>query len=468
MIPNSIFQQKTNIFRSSLMLLLWILVRPTAWHDYISKIDSSLSSSFCLIELNDQQWRNPLLLRLLIQVNCILPLIISSLSLFSFLILGFPLIHIMAAFLNIFGYSLGYAIAGSLFCSVAFGIIGSSVGGATYLILNSMVDGGEAQVAYILISTIAGGFFYSLISSKNYLSITKKAKFSCISAIAGGIFISLIYITARILSLLLVSAVIITSSHILAFNGNNDIIRYIGEALPENLALMIVGFSIFSVATKLTTPRWRKNLKIILLISAVGGLGSLPALGIPYIDSEILFSSPFILSVSLLSSLHRGLASVAIFTAPYMIAKRMINPKIGAISGLLLSTIYWAYYYGAFSITHILIGCLAVYSSLTISVWAPILLYPLLLIWNTFLYYADQKSPKKSFSFFKYHSAFWDDLQQLPLLGLDKHILLIANKYPHIAEEAIKYLSNGHQRWAAQSAQSFLNERQTLKVNKIP
>ncbi|MBD2104458.1 AAA family ATPase [Leptolyngbya sp. FACHB-261] len=59
----------------------------------------------------------------------------------------------------------------------------------------------------------------------------------------------------------------------------------------------------------------------------------------------------------------------------------------------------------------------------------------------------------------RWHSAFWDELQRLPLLGLDQYVVLVAERNPVEGQAAIKYLSNGYQRWAAQAAQIELDAR---------
>jgi len=58
-----------------------------------------------------------------------------------------------------------------------------------------------------------------------------------------------------------------------------------------------------------------------------------------------------------------------------------------------------------------------------------------------------------------YHPAFWDELQPLPLPGLDEHLVLAVERTGVQGQTALHFLSAGHQRWAAQAAQIELDAR---------
>jgi len=57
----------------------------------------------------------------------------------------------------------------------------------------------------------------------------------------------------------------------------------------------------------------------------------------------------------------------------------------------------------------------------------------------------------------RYHSAFWDEWQRLPLHNLDQHVLLILERNPDEGKAALNYLSTSRQRWAAQAVQIELD-----------
>ncbi|MEH2282001.1 MAG: AAA family ATPase [Nostoc sp.] len=94
----------------------------------------------------------------------------------------------------------------------------------------------------------------------------------------------------------------------------------------------------------------------------------------------------------------------------------------------------------------------------TIDLWRPVLLYPFVTLWNILLYLLD-KQRKDNKTILRWHSAFWDELQVIPLYGLDKHLLLILKRNPVEGKAAINYLTTSRQRWAAQAVQIELDAR---------
>lgn len=96
----------------------------------------------------------------------------------------------------------------------------------------------------------------------------------------------------------------------------------------------------------------------------------------------------------------------------------------------------------------------------TINFWRPVVLYPLLIVWNTLLYQLDKRHTGSKPSLLRWHSAFWDEWQRLPLTGLDKHVVLVMERNPTEGKAALNYLSTSRQRWAAQAAQIELDARE--------
>src|SRR5215470_131765 len=66
-----------NLFLGSLQLLFWLLVHPSAWHNYISRIDPALPPDFNLVELSREQWRNPSLQQLLLKLYLVWPVLLG-------------------------------------------------------------------------------------------------------------------------------------------------------------------------------------------------------------------------------------------------------------------------------------------------------------------------------------------------------------------------------------------------------
>ena len=102
---------------------------------------------------------------------------------------------------------------------------------------------------------------------------------------------------------------------------------------------------------------------------------------------------------------------------------------------------------------------LALYVGITINSWLPVLLYPFLTGWNILLYQRDKGRTATKLSFLRWHSAFWDEWQRLPLQGLDEHVLLVMRRNPEEGKAALNYLNTSRQRWAAQAVQIELDAR---------
>jgi hypothetical protein len=114
---------------------------------------------------------------------------------------------------------------------------------------------------------------------------------------------------------------------------------------------------------------------------------------------------------------------------------------------------FWSFLW--FSLAGILLG-------LTLAWWRPVLMYPFLLICNGLLYRLDERRLEDGTAVphFRFHSAFWDEFQRLPLLNLDDYLLRIVQMDTAEARTAMAYLSSTRQRWAAQAAQIELDARQ--------
>ncbi|MDB9510053.1 ATP-binding protein, partial [Kamptonema animale CS-326] len=103
----------------------------------------------------------------------------------------------------------------------------------------------------------------------------------------------------------------------------------------------------------------------------------------------------------------------------------------------------------------------------TINLWLPVLLYPFLTVFHTLIYRLDQLRNSSKPSLLRYHSAFWNEWQRLPLHNLDQHVLLIIERNPEEGKAALNYLSTSRQRWAAQAVQIELDARYLEKCADV-
>jgi hypothetical protein len=158
-----------------------------------------------------------------------------------------------------------------------------------------------------------------------------------------------------------------------------------------------------------------------------------------------------------------GASFGALFALPFVIADRIAGAWAGALAGalggggawmaqlvLLMNVPFWPTV--PLSLAGFLLG-------LTLPLWRPILLYPFLVAYNLILFRADKRRAPDRPALLRYHSAFWDEHQRLPLLGLDDHVILVAERNADEGQAAIEYLISSRQRWAARAAQIELDAR---------
>lgn len=105
--------------------------------------------------------------------------------------------------------------------------------------------------------------------------------------------------------------------------------------------------------------------------------------------------------------------------------------------------------------------------ALILNLWLPVVLYPFLIIWNTLLYQLDKGRTATKPSFLRWHSAFWDEWQRLPLKGLDQHVLLVMERNSEEGKAALNYLNRSRQRWAAQAVQIELDARELERCTDV-
>ena len=119
-----------NLILGSLQLLFWLVFHPSAWRNYVARLDRTLRPHFSLIELNRTQRSNPSLRRLLLMGYGIWPLFIGlSVSLIA-LGLGVPVENAIAStilcifFSVVIGgtFAMGYSTAGGIAFVGTFGL----------------------------------------------------------------------------------------------------------------------------------------------------------------------------------------------------------------------------------------------------------------------------------------------------------------------------------------------------------
>jgi AAA domain len=149
-----------------------------------------------------------------------------------------------------------------------------------------------------------------------------------------------------------------------------------------------------------------------------------------------------------------------LFSLSYLMARFIGGVWAGAVSGAIAGSLLYMVFLSVYEPTlwqYIPITFLFAILGLTFPWWKSVLLYPFYAAWNTALYQADLRRNAQQSTLLGWHSAFWDEYQWLPLVGLDDHLVWVAQQDPIAARSAFTMLSKGYQRWASQSAQIELD-----------
>jgi hypothetical protein len=446
-----------NLLLGSLQLLCWLLFHPSAWRNYVIRIDPTLRSDFTLAELSRAQWRNPALRRLLIMGYLLWPLLVGL------------LVSLVLWVLNLPGENIVYGMGVGVGCSVAIGVVGG-VGVSTAGSLATGVVGG-----------VAGGIVHGLMGGTEVTTTLEVREFArrVTGGATGDVVVDVGYWAILVSSSLAGSVIGSVASQKPAYSSVRQMGTVIIGILIGAVTLsMTVGAAIFtgywaisiavgvivSVAVVWQTHRWWRG----LVLGTVLGTGCMAGSAFDVADGAVdLVGGAVAVAVALVHDIAHGLVECTFFTAlfalPYVMAERIAGPWIGAVAGAMGSGgvyMIFALFTSSYSSwLNLLLGLIIILVGLNLALWRPVVLYPFIVVWNTLLYHIDERRAVSQPSLLRWNSAFWDEFQRLPLLGLDDHIVLVAERNPADGQAAIEYLATSHQRWVAQAAQIELDAR---------
>ncbi|MBK8986107.1 MAG: ATP-binding protein [Chloroflexi bacterium] len=428
-------------------LLFWLFFHPAAWRAHIAAIDPHLSPDFCMAELSRAQWRRPAFWRLMVMLFLAWPFLLMLLVAASLWLLGLPTQSIAL------GVIVGVGVA--LLASLAASLVGS-------LVIGTAVGLGTGVVTGIAAGLVLGEAANPLTAVPNFsLDLVLGTVIGLSSGLSGGLAYGVTMgVTGRLRDLApayslprQISGVIVG---VFVGMAGGFIVGGLTESWLTGLALGLP----FALAIGWRTRSWRRGLVwgalLSLAVALVAGLALSPA-------EAGLWGAALIV-------LRLGATMLALFALPYVLAERIAGPWAGALAGVLgsgsglflLASSTQAY--GPivlFTLAGILLG-------LTLGWWRPVVGYPFIAGWNMLLLRLDERRlPQGRPSLIRWHSAFWDELQRLPLSGLDTHILLLRQYDPAEGTAVMEFLGHGRQRWAAQAVQIETDARQLAACQDI-
>ncbi len=436
-----------NILFGSWRLLFWLFFHPSAWQDAITHIDPTLSADFCLAGLRRSQLKQVKVWRLLVMMYLAWP-VLGLLSIILILwLLNVPstniVLGVIVGFAVALVLSLATAVSGSVAVSTAVGLAASIVVGiASGLILGEQVPFFATAVTLsfdLVLSTVigltgglGGGLAYGITLGLAGDDSSLRPSYSFMRQISG-IFIGVI----------------------VGIAGG----MLMGWVTGSWLAGVALGLP-FALAITWRTHSWRRGILWGILLGIAVMLGWL-------ISITSLAETPF---SSFINGLSFGAIVAALFALPYVVAEQISGPWAGALAGTLGSSSGLYLLVTAdqplgpvllFTFAGILLG-------LTLGWWRPVIFYPLTAAWNFLLLRLDERRlPQKRHSFIRWHSVFWDELQRLPLYGLDTHIVLLLTYDSELGTAVMEAISSGRQRWAAQAAQIEMDAQQFEQCQNV-
>ncbi|MEM7332856.1 MAG: AAA family ATPase [Chloroflexota bacterium] len=425
-----------NLVLGSFRLLFWLFFHPAAWNNHIKQIDLTIRPDFSLTELPRYQWKNGRLWRVIFQSYLAWPFVVTAIV----ILLGrLANQSAQTILINVvLGISLGLAISVTvgLASSVALGVpVGISVslivglfgGQLLTLIEGQVLTFGNFTLSRVGLETAVIGLAAGLSGGLAFgvaLGITPNegnSSYSLIRQISGVVIGILIGIGGGLFASF--------------FQGN--IIASFLLGLPFGLVIF------------LRSRSWRRGL--------VGGLLVALPVGIYQLQLNGTVNN-------LLGTLAFLALFCSLFAVPYALAERFAGAGAGALAGGLGSGAGILFFLGNTEVLFQVVwfGLAGILLGLTLAWWRPVVMYPFLLIWNNVLNRLDEGRAQDSGKrpLFRYHSAFWDEYQRLPLLNLDSYLTFVLKNWPIEGEKALAYLSSSHQRWAAQSARIELDAQQ--------
>jgi hypothetical protein len=443
-----------NLILGSLQILFWVFLHPSAWRSHVARLDSGLRPDFSLAELSREQWRNPVLRRLL-QGYLVWPFVSAVvIGLLSLTTGAPPLLLLLWMGVSVI-YGLATSVTVAISVSAAVGIalcivVGLAAGMAAVIAANNVAF---IIVLFVLATGVAGSVAGNLAVRQSAYTLSQQM---------GGVVVGLI---------IGIGVIIIATGVAVGATGGTE--SWLPKAVVNGLIIGIAGGVAGGVAFWVRVRRWRQG----VFLGAVTGLtfGLLSEAPVGKMAVSIVLSS---------------LVLSATFALPYLLAERVGGAWAGAVAGALGGGA------AAFAVARVgltqpgllSLGLLSLPLVLNLAWLVPALLYPLLAAWNLMLLRLDERraplrlasgpastpsaphsaSASRSAplgqdarrpSLLRLHSAFWNEHQRLPLVGLDEHLVLVAERNPAEGRAAMDYLFNSRQRWAAQAAQIELDAR---------
>jgi len=421
----------------------WLLVKPSGWRQILDRMDLTLPTDFSLFTLTREQRKNRqlrlFLLRTYLQLlvlNLLLVAVILTLT-------GVPQNHLIESLVLTAGYTAIVPLV------MAFTISVSS----------AVIFGGALGLGIGLLARRTSGIFIPLAISSgltgNMLLVQSR---SVSGRLKGREMIGVL--TGVLAAWLLISGTrILISGEALSLQVGAPGALPLPVKFAVLLCLVaILGFTLINSMT--LSFRARRKYVSVLLPGAIGGL----MIGAAYYF--FLTSSENSLLFLIGAGISGGMLMCLMFSSVWALADTVGGPHAAAAAASLVFSIGWVYLSPyivvgyVFKTQDVLWAILITIAGLSFSVWRPLVLMPISLIWDNLLYTIDLRSNSRPLKYFPLHTAFWEEGQFLPWPGLEDYFLLQAVRDPQNFEKSKLLFAGSSQRRALQAAAIELVARQ--------
>jgi len=421
-------------------LFLQILVNPSAWSARLAALDSRFEPGTSLSDFYPLQDQAPAVRRLVLQGVVQLPLMFSALVALAMFLWGRPPLTALGIFIASFEYGLVAALILSAGINLTAGFV---FGGALSLFLGFMPYNG-ATLFYPLAASAGLAGSALLINLPNPFGRNWAYELRGLSlALAGS-------------AVLLYVSYTITSG---SLTGPDPLQPGSGVLPPaERLEIAVLAGAVMAfVAGLVHRLRWPGFRALVPSAALIGLFFSGTYYG--------MTTTPMPVNLAF-AGIGGGLMLAYFFSLAWNLASRAGGLWVAATVGAFIAGIGWMpvapYLVEGFTFTFDRAAGPVFFLLLAISqgIWRPVLSYLPANVWNRLLFWSDQSSlllgrPHH----FSRHAAFWDDLQRLPWVGLEQHLLLLAAYRPAETQQYIRRLAGSRQGWAARETQIELAAR---------
>lgn len=435
---------------SPLNTIFYLLFHPHLWRYRFRQHCPKVSPFFVLFSLQSADFHNPYLKHLLFFNYLVTPLL-SALCVAVLLgIVGWSWSYIQLGVVCTLVWHFTSLLLLGLSISVPFGIVASTLGGITIGLSLGGLHIGLLPVLALNLGAIgvACNILLHLLSEKRRHSLSKETGSIIIGTLVSLGILWLGYTLANVL---------LPSLSELADLDHQDV-RLIG-------IIALLGLAIGWLSNG-----WRWG----LLFSAVfAGVIWGFFLRDSFADTALPENLSFALNDALLTA-SLSLLLNGLFALPYLLAIRLADIRAGIAAGCLILS--FAYLFAAWGMQVdswlLWLGPGLLLAGLSQSYWRPFLFYPFAEAWNLLLFQAEQRrSAPNSLSndklYLRFHTAFWDEQQHLPLFSLEKHLVWLYEQAPQIAQQSIEQLGGTRQAWVAPVVYQEIDMRCLEKVQSI-